>query len=189
MKTTTWRLCNRWYVRARSQIVLKHVSANRRRFALIYLYLQTEVSFSHAPSREIEVPWDDWYWRSRENCCLHLQVKLYFPQDFFLHCVPSFLSCCFHWNSSLHILLFSFISLLKNCGILSSFTFQTFHIHPILLFNNLPYTVLISNSLLYRFLSYFSLPIYITKQHSVPKNLKIGLISFSQKRYNAHKLT
>jgi hypothetical protein len=28
-------------------------------------------------------------------------------------CVPSFLSCCFHWNFSLHILRFSFISLLK----------------------------------------------------------------------------
>jgi hypothetical protein len=68
----------------------------------------------------------------------------------------------------------------KNCGIISSFTFQTFHIHLILLFINLPYTVLISNSLLSRFLSYFSVPIYVTKQHSIPINLKIRLIFFSK---------
>ena len=54
----------------------------------------------------------------------------------FTVCVQSFLSCSFHWNSSRHILRFSLISLLKNCGILSSFTFQTFHIHFIRLFIN-----------------------------------------------------
>lgn len=42
--------------------------------------------------------------------------------------VPFFLSCCFHWNSSLHILRFSFISLLTTVEyfLLSLFKRSTF---------------------------------------------------------------
>jgi hypothetical protein len=181
MKTITWRPCNRWYFRARSQIVLKHVPANRHRFAFVYLYPQTEFSDSHVRGWSVSVSWDDWCWSSGETCCLHLQANLFiYPETPFSSsflpslCVPSFSLHCvchlFYLAASTEIpvfifFVFSFTSLLKILWNTYFFFFQTFHIHIILLRNNLPYKILISNSLLFRFLSYLSLPIYITKQH------------------------
>ena len=79
---------------------------------------------------------------------LYLQVNLFIcPENLFSsgflpsQCLPSFLPCCSHCDSSLNLIRFSFISLLKkNFGILSSFIFQTFHVHLILLLISLPYT-------------------------------------------------
>ena len=101
--------------------------------------------------------------------------------------VPFFLSFCFHWNSSLHILRFSFISLLK--------LWNTFFFH----FSNVPRS---SYSPIYQFTlhsTYFKfspfpllilLPspdLYYQTIFSSYKSQNI-LVSFSQKRYNAHKL-
>lgn len=115
MKMTAWWLCNRWHFRACSQIILKHGSAKRRRFAVVYLHLQTEVSDFHAPGWNTGVPWYDWHWRSGENYFLHIQVNIFicretlFPQDganfFFI------LLFLFNFQSSYSS--FSFISFLK----------------------------------------------------------------------------
>lgn len=93
--------------------------------------------------------------------------------------VPFFLSRCFYWNCSLHILRFSFISLLRTVEyfLLSLFKRSTFILFSYFKFSPSPLLILFPSPDLY----YQTITSSYKSQNS--------LINFSQKRYNAHKLT